>query len=112
MNWISNFVRPKINAIFSVKVTLRHRLNAESCSSADLHKEFSQNLNVCPSCNYHMYMSPKDRFISIFDDGAYSLIDYASPEQDPLNFKDTKRYTDRIKDAQKSTGQKEAILMS
>tara|TARA_B100000575_G_scaffold114716_1_gene91238 strand:- start:64 stop:807 length:744 start_codon:yes stop_codon:yes gene_type:complete len=59
-----------------------------------------------------MYMSPKDRFISIFDDGAYSLIDYASPEQDPLNFKDTKRYTDRIKDAQKSTGQKEAILIA
>ena len=57
-------------------------------------------------------MSPKDRFLSIFDEGAYSLLDYASPEHDPLNFKDTKRYTDRIKDAQKITGQKEAILIA
>ena len=113
MNWISNFVRPKINAIFSRKGNSETLwVKCESCSSMIFHKEFSQNLNVCPSCNYHMYMSPKDRFISIFDDGAYSLIDYASPEQDPLNFKDTKRYTDRIKDAQKSTGQKEAILIA
>tara|TARA_Y100001968_G_scaffold265924_1_gene255241 strand:- start:566 stop:1309 length:744 start_codon:yes stop_codon:yes gene_type:complete len=59
-----------------------------------------------------MYMSPKERFISIFDDGVYLTIDYDSPAQDPLNFKDTKKYTDRIKDAQKSTGQKEAILIS
>ena len=113
MNWISNFVRPKINAIFSRKGNSETLwVKCERCSSMIFHKEFSQNLNVCPSCNYHMYMSPKDRFISIFDDGAYSLIDYASPEQDPLNFKDTKRYTDRIKDAQKSTGQKEAILIA
>ena len=113
MNWISNFVRPKINAIFSRKGSSETLwVKCESCSSMIFHKEFSQNLNVCPSCNYHMYMSPKDRFISIFDDGAYSLIDYASPEQDPLNFKDTKRYTDRIKDAQKSTGHKEAILIA
>ena len=113
MNWISNFVRPKINAIFSRKGSSETLwVKCESCSSMIFHKEFSQNLNVCPSCNYHMYMSPKDRFISIFDDGAYSLIDYASPEQDPLNFKDTKKYTDRIKDAQRSTGQKEAISIS
>tara|TARA_A200000113_G_scaffold45368_1_gene36819 strand:+ start:803 stop:1546 length:744 start_codon:yes stop_codon:yes gene_type:complete len=59
-----------------------------------------------------MYMSPKERFITLFDNGKYSTIDYESPAQDPLNFKDTKKYTDRIKDAQKSTGQKEAILVS
>jgi len=74
------------------------------------HKEFSQNLNVCPSCNYHMYMSPKDRFRSLFDDSLYSAIDYDAPQQDPLNFKDTKKYTDRLKDAKKITGQDNAIL--
>ena len=57
-------------------------------------------------------MSPKERFISLFDNGVYSTIDYDFPIQDPLNFKDTKKYTDRIKDAQKSTGQKEAILVA
>ncbi|MDC3108342.1 acetyl-CoA carboxylase, carboxyltransferase subunit beta, partial [Paracoccaceae bacterium] len=87
-------------------------VKCESCDSMIFHKEFSQNLNVCPNCNYHMYMSPKERFITLFDNGTYSTIDYKSPAQDPLNFKDTKKYTDRIKDAQKSTGQKEAILVS
>ena len=113
MNWISNFVRPKINAIFSRKSSSETLwVKRESCNSMIFHKEFSQNLNVCPSCNYHMYMSPKDRFRSLFDDSLYSEIDYDAPEQDPLNFKDTKKYTDRIIDAQRSTGQKEAISIS
>ena len=113
MNWISNFVRPKINAIFSRKNNSETLwVKCESCSSMIFHKEFSQNLNVCPSCNYHMYISPEERFKSIFDEGIYSTIDYELPVQDPLNFKDTKKYADRIKEAQKGTGQKEAILIS
>ena len=87
-------------------------VKCQSCDSMIFHKEFAQSLNVCPNCNYHMYMSPKERFLSLFDNGVYSTIDYNFPVQDPLNFKDTKKYTDRIKDAQKSTGQKEAILVS
>ena len=113
MNWISNFVRPKISAIFSRKNNSETLwVKCESCNSMIFHKEFSQNLNVCPSCNYHMYISPEERLKSIFDDGIYSTIDYETPAQDPLNFKDTKKYTDRIKDAQKNTGQKEAISIS
>ena len=91
MNWISNFVRPKINAIFSRKGNSETLwVKCESCDSMIFHKEFSQNLNVCPHCNYHMYMSPKERFITLFDNGIYSTIDYKSPALDPLNFKDTK----------------------
>ena len=113
MNWISNFVRPKINAIFSRKNNSETLwVKCESCNSMIFHKEFSQNLNVCPSCNYHMYISPEERLKSIFDEGIYSTIDYQSPAQDPLNFKDTKKYADRIKEAQRSTGQKEAISIS
>ena len=113
MNWISNFVRPKINAIFSRKNNSETLwVKCENCNSMIFHKEFSQNLNVCPSCNYHMYISPEERFKSIFDEGIYSTIDYELPVQDPLNFKDTKKYADRIKEAQKGTGQKEAITIS
>ena len=113
MNWISNFVRPKINAIFSRKNNSETLwVKCESCNSMIFRKEFSQNLNVCPSCNYHMYISPEERFKSIFDEGIYSTIDYELPVQDPLNFKDTKKYADRIKEAQKGTGQQEAISIS
>ncbi len=113
MNWISNFVRPKINAIFSRKNSSETLwVKCENCNSMIFHKEFNQNLNVCPSCNHHMYISPEQRLKSIFDEGIYSTIDYESPAQDPLNFKDTKKYADRIKEAQRSTGQKEAISIS
>lgn len=113
MNWISNFVRPKINAIFSRKEPSETLwVKCESCNSMIFHKEFSQNLNVCPSCGYHMYISPTERFQSLFDNGLFSRIEYEKPAFDPLNFKDTKKYTDRIKDAQKKTGQDEAILVS
>ena len=113
MNWIKETVLPKFKAFVKIKEPEEVLwIKCKSCSQMIFHKEFSQNLNVCPSCNYHMYMSPEDRFTSLFDDSLYSAIDYDAPEQDPLNFKDTKKYTDRIKDAQRTTGQKEAISIA
>jgi acetyl-CoA carboxylase carboxyl transferase subunit beta len=113
MNWISNFVRPKIDAIFSKKESSENLwIKCEACDSMIFHREFKEALNVCPNCDHHMYISPKDRFESFLDNGTYSLIDYKKPIVDPLNFRDSKKYTDRLKDAKKHTGQEEAILVS
>ena len=113
MNWISNFVRPKIDAIFSKKESSENLwVKCENCDSMIFHREFKEALNVCPSCDHHMYISPKDRFESLLDNHTYSLIEYEKPIIDPLNFKDSKKYTDRLREAQKQTGQEEAILIS
>lgn len=113
MNWISNFVRPKIDAIFSKKETSENLwIKCQKCDSMIFHREFRDALNVCPNCNHHMYISPIDRFESLLDNGSFTLIDYDKPISDPLNFKDSKKYTDRLKEAQKQTGQEEAILIS
>ena len=113
MNWISNFVRPKIDAIFSKKETSENLwIKCQKCDSMIFHREFKDALNVCPNCNHHMYISPMERFESLLDNGSFNLIDYDKPISDPLNFKDSKKYTDRLKEAQKQTGQDEAILIS
>ena len=75
------------------------------------HREMSDNLNVCTSCGHHMAITPRDRFISLFDGGIYSEINVPNPIDDPLSFRDQKKYPDRMKAAQKSTGEKDAMLV-
>ena len=113
MNWISNFVRPKIDAIFSKKESAQNLwIKCDHCDSRIFNREFKEELNVCSNCGHHMYISPKDRFESLLDNRSYTLIDYEKPIIDPLKFKDSKKYSDRLRDAQKQTGEEEAILVS
>ncbi len=113
MNWISNYVRPKINAIFSKKDTPENLwTKCPGCGMMLFHREVKDDLNVCSGCGYHMQISPQDRLISLFDGGIYSLIESDDVLEDPLQFKDTKKYTDRIKEAQKSTGEKDAMIVA
>ncbi|MEM7319812.1 MAG: acetyl-CoA carboxylase, carboxyltransferase subunit beta, partial [Pseudomonadota bacterium] len=71
----------------------------------------SENLNVCPNCGHHMTISPRERFKALFDGGVFGEIDVPAPTADPLHFRDQKRYPDRMKAAQKTTGEQEAMLV-
>ncbi len=113
MNWITNYVRPKINSIFSRRETpenLWHK--CESCGTMLFHREFKDNLNVCTSCGHHMAISPRARFRALFDGGVFTEVDVPEPVADPLQFRDQKKYPDRMKAAQKATGEKEAMLVA
>ena len=112
MNWISNYVRPRINSLFSRRETpenLWHRCT--ECGTMLFHRELSDNLMVCTNCDHHMAITPRHRFDTLFDGGAFAEITVPEPIADPLHFKDQKRYPDRMKAAQKSTGEKEAMLV-
>ena len=76
------------------------------------HRELSDNLNVCSGCGHHMAITPRDRFVALFDGGIFADIDVPAPTVDPLNFRDQKKYPDRLKVAQKTTGEKEAMLVA
>ena len=113
MNWISNFVKPKINAIFSKKDTPDNLwCKCDKCGTMIFHRELTQSLFVCNSCNHHMYISPRNRFKSLFDGGLFNEIVYDNPKSDPLNFRDTKKYYDRLKDAKKKSNENEAMLIA
>ncbi|MDB4065231.1 acetyl-CoA carboxylase, carboxyltransferase subunit beta [bacterium] len=112
MNWISNYVRPRINSIFSRRETPDNLwTKCKECGTMLFHREMSDNLNVCTSCGHHMAITPRDRFSSLFDGGIYAEINVPNPIDDPLTFRDQKKYPDRMKAAQKSTGEKDAMLV-
>jgi len=113
MNWINNYVRPRINSIFSrreVPENLWSKCN--ECGTMLFHRELSDNLNVCTQCGHHMAISPRDRFAGLFDGGIFVEIAVPQPVTDPLGFKDQKKYPDRMKAAQKKTDEKEAMLIA
>jgi acetyl-CoA carboxylase carboxyl transferase subunit beta len=75
------------------------------------HRELQDNLNVCIECGHHMPISPRKRFKNLFDGGIFVEIDVPKPINDPLQFKDQKKYPDRMKAAQKKSSEKEAMLV-
>jgi len=112
MNWITNYVRPRINSIFSRRETPDNLwTKCDECGTMLFHREVSDNLNVCTNCDHHMGITPRDRFIALFDAGIFSQVDVPAPIADPLQFRDQKRYPDRMKAAQKATGEAEAMLV-
>ena len=113
MNWISNFVRPKIRALVK-KADVPDNLweKCRNCGAMIFHRELESNQRVCPHCNYHMRIGPKARLTSLFDDGAYNVIELPETPADPLKFRDSKRYSDRLREAATKSGEKEAILVA
>ena len=113
MNWISNYVRPKINSLFSRREVPENLwTKCPECGTMLFHRELSDNLNVCSNCQHHMQLVPRERFQALFDNGVFIEVPVPQPLVDPLQFRDQKRYPDRMKAAQKETGEKEAMLVA
>lgn len=113
MNWISNYVRPKINSLFSRREVPENLwTKCPDCGTMLFHRELTDNLNVCPNCQHHMAISPRERFEALFDQGVYVEIEVPEPVVDPLQFRDQKRYPDRLKSAQRGTGEIDAMLVA
>ncbi|MEP3345085.1 MAG: acetyl-CoA carboxylase, carboxyltransferase subunit beta [Litoreibacter sp.] len=112
MNWISNYVRPTINSLFSRREVPENLwTKCTECGTMLFHRELSDNLNVCTNCNHHMAITARERFTALFDGGIFSEVEVPAPVADPLMFKDQKKYPDRMKAAIKKTGEKEAMLV-
>ena len=112
MNWITNYVRPRINSIFSRRETPENLWQkCDECGTMLFHRELTENLNVCTNCGHHMAITPRERFLALFDGGVFSEVAVPEPKTDPLSFRDQKKYPERLKTAQKQTGESEAMLV-
>ena len=111
MNWISNVVRPGMG--FFNKRETPENLWVKDPESGELvfHRDLEQNQFVVPNSDYHMKIEGKKRLGFFFDNGEWEQIDTPDVAVDPLKFRDSKRYVDRIKDAKAKTGLKDAILI-
>jgi acetyl-CoA carboxylase carboxyl transferase subunit beta len=76
------------------------------------HRELEINLHVCSHCDHHLRLTPNQRLSLLFDDGAYETAELPSVVVDPLKFRDRRRYTDRLKEAQGKTGHADAIVVA
>ena len=113
MNWISNYVRPRINSLFSRREVPENLwTKCDECGTMLFHRELTENLNVCTNCDHHMHIEPRTRFDALFDGGVYAEIEVPQPISDPLHFRDQKKYPDRMKAAQKASGEREAMLVA
>ena len=113
MNWITNYVRPKINSLFSRREVPENLwTKCPECGTMLFHRELAANLNVCTTCDHHMAISPRERFGALFDGGIFTEVKVPEAVVDPLHFRDQKKYTDRIKAAQKASGEKDAMLVA
>lgn len=113
MNWLTNYVRPKIRALVSRKeVPDNLWTKCPACEAMIFQNDLHETLNVCPQCNFHMRLPPMRRLETLFDNGAYHLIELPKTPIDPLKFRDQKRYTERLKEAQSRSGRSDAILVA
>jgi len=112
MNWLTNFVRPKITSLFGKKDVPDNLWKlCPVCEKMIYQKELTENLYVCNNCNYHFNITPKKRFELIFGENNYEIIKLEKTNDDPLKFKDTKKYIDRLKEYRKKTNQTDALVI-
>jgi acetyl-CoA carboxylase carboxyl transferase subunit beta len=111
MNWITNYVRPKINSMLGRREMPENLwIKCPETGEMVFHKDLESNQWVIPSSGHHMKIAARDRLKSFFDDGAYELLENPKVPIDPLKFRDEKRYVDRLKEARAKTGLDDAIL--
>ena len=80
------------------------------CGTMVFVKEWEENYNVCPRCDFHDRIGPGKRFHQLFDAAEYEILPAPEVREDPLRFKDTKRYTDRLKSARAANGERDALV--
>ncbi|MBL0848752.1 MAG: acetyl-CoA carboxylase carboxyltransferase subunit beta [Candidatus Liberibacter ctenarytainae] len=111
MNWITNFVRPRISSVFGRRAVPDNLwIKCPETGEMVYHKDLEENQWVIPSSGFHMKISGKERLRFLFDGGNYRLFDHPQVFQDPLKFRDKKKYTDRLKENRSKTGLVDSVI--
>ncbi len=113
MNWLTNYVRPKLQALVRPKEVPENLWRkCPACGHMIFHRDLEKALNVCQHCGHHLRLSVGKRLEMLFDDGKFQRIELPKTADDPLKFKDQKRYTDRLKEARAKTGEQDAVVVA
>ncbi|OGQ50799.1 MAG: acetyl-CoA carboxylase subunit beta [Deltaproteobacteria bacterium RIFCSPLOWO2_02_FULL_53_8] len=110
MIWFKKEIRPNGEETKNVKVPLGLWVKCDHCGEIIFKKEVERNLDVCPKCNYHFRISAGARIAMVADEGTFKEFNAGVEPVDALDFKDLKKYKDRIKTSQKDSGLKDAII--
>ncbi len=113
MSWLSN-IPPGIKNIFKREDDGTDKLwtKCPGCGEMIFQRDLDASHQVCTACSFHLPLDADQRLVLAFDDGAFEEIAVPDPVQDPLKFKDEKRYTDRLKEYRKKTGRQDAMRVA
>jgi acetyl-CoA carboxylase carboxyl transferase subunit beta len=113
MSWLSEYVRPKIRTLLGQREIPENLwLQCPSCEQMIFIKELENTQKVCPHCGHHLRATAADRIAWTFDEGTGTRIDLPKVPADPLRFRDSKRYTERLKDTREKTHLDDAMLVA
>ena len=109
MSWLS---RVKSGIPFLPKRQTAENLwhKCKKCGTMVFVKEWEENYSTCPRCDFHDRIGPETRFEHLFDTGGFAILPAPEVREDPLKFRDSKRYTDRLKSARTATGERDALV--
>lgn len=114
MNWLKNFVKPKLQKLVGggedIPDNLWHK--CLECSQMIFHRDLEKHLHICQHCGHHMRLPVRLRLQMLFDGGEYKTVEVASTADDPLKFRDRRKYTDRLKEARNATGADDALRVA
>ena len=113
MSWIDNVLPPKIRSFLNKRETPEN-LWVKDPESGEMvfYRDLEANQWVVPGSGHHMKIKANDRMTAFLDGGKFELVPLPSVPQDPLKFRDQKRYTDRLKEMRLKTGMEDAVLVS
>jgi len=113
MNWIQNVARPRIKRLFAGRRDTPDNLwvKCSNCGEMVFHRDMAASLNVCPKCDHHLRIGAEERLKLVFGDSAVERIAVPDVPSDPLKFKDSKKYVDRLREARTKTGQQDAFVV-
>jgi acetyl-CoA carboxylase carboxyl transferase subunit beta len=109
MNWLTDIVRPKIKKTTPKEISDDLWVKCPECGQMLFSKELKQSLYVCTKCGHHLRLYIDKRLKMLFDEGYYSVMILPTVKEDPLKFRDTQKYTDRLKVYRKKTSSNDAI---
>jgi len=113
MSWFTTVVRPRIGALMR-KQEIPDNLwdKCTQCEQMVFHRDLVSHQYVCRHCQHHMKIPVKARLETLFDQGNYTRVPLSKVPLDPLKFKDSKKYSDRLKTARADTGEEDAIIVA
>src|SRR5271154_7535039 len=112
MNWIANFVRPRIKSLIAGRGSDTPEnlwKKCPACGDMIFHRDLEAAQNVCPQCGHHLRVGARERFAAIFDSGAFEELAQPEVPLDPLRFRGEKRYSDELKAVRGKTKRQDAL---
>jgi acetyl-CoA carboxylase carboxyl transferase subunit beta len=113
MSWLTEYVRPRIRTLLGRReVPDNLWLQCPACQQMIFHTELERNCKVCPQCGHHLRASVDERLRWTFDEGQFTRIELPKVPADPLRFRDSQRYTDRLRAARDAAHRDDALAVA